>query len=86
MFAYPTKTLPQVDKNVTNSSVVLDEFESSLFAASIQLSGDISDFNLKIRLTNYGIGIWRNFAMKVCLYSRLFQFNGLNSLSRHQIQ
>ena len=47
LFAYPTKTLPQVQNTnlnhtTTNNSemeVVLNSFEGSLFAASIQLTG-----------------------------------------------
>ena len=44
LFAYPTKTLPQVQNinhTITNSSemVFLNSFEGSLFAASIQLTG-----------------------------------------------
>ena len=41
LFAYPTKTLPEVQNlNHTNSEMVfLNSFEGSLFAASIQLTG-----------------------------------------------
>lgn len=41
LFGYTTKTLAELQNGNSNSTFTLNEFEGSLFAASIQLSGII---------------------------------------------